>query len=254
MPLKLLCVIAHPDDECFAFGGALALAADRGIETSIICLTEGTAGSYRGTAKTDAELAQLRRSEFAASCKILGVHHHEFLNDPTPYRDGKLEFVPLSELASKLVARIRDLRPQVVVTFGPDGGLNTHADHTSVSAATTAAFHWSGSPKRFSDLGPLHTPQRLFYVTSSFFLPDRLQPIPAPWTLTLDIRAVFERKQAAFRAHTTQSPLELQTRPVFAEHGQDERYALAAARTPQPATQSTDMFEGVTEKLDFPER
>jgi LmbE family N-acetylglucosaminyl deacetylase len=251
LPLRLLCVIAHPDDECFAFGGALALAAQSGVETSIICLTEGTAGSYRGTAKSDAELGRLRRAEFAASCDILGVHHHEFLDDPATgralYQDGKLEFSIFSQLASRIVARIRDLRPHVILTFGMDGGLNTHADHTTVSAATTAAFHWSGSPKRYPTLGPLHTPQRLFHVTTSFLLPNRLAPIPAPWTLTLDIRSVFARKQQAFAAHTTQAPLLEQVRPLFEKHGQQERYALAACITPQPATQSNDMFEGVIE-------
>ena len=124
------------------------------------------------------------------------------------------------------MARIRDLKPHVVITFGLDGGLNTHADHTVVSAATTAAFHWSGSPKRFPALGPLHTPQRLFHVTTDFFLPNRLQPLPAPWTLTLDIQSVFARKQRAFAAHTTQAPLLEQTRPLFEKHGQLERYAL----------------------------
>ena len=99
MSLRLLCVIAHPDDECFAFGGAFALAADRGVETSIICLTEGTAGSYRGSAKTNAELGQLRRAEFAASCNILGVSHHELLD----YQDGQLEHANFSDLAGKLV-------------------------------------------------------------------------------------------------------------------------------------------------------
>jgi len=247
LPIRLLCVIAHPDDECFAFGGALALAANRGVETSILCLTEGTAGSYRGTAKNDHELGQLRRAEFAASCDILGVHHHEFLNDPDLYQDGKLEFAVFSEMAAKIVARIRGIKPHVVVTFGADGGQNTHADHTTVSAATTAAFHWSGSPKRFPALGPLHTPQRLFHVTTDFFLPGRLHPLPAPWTLTLDIRSVFARKQRAFAAHTTQAPLMEQTRPIFEQHGQQERYALVASTVPQPATQSTDMFEGVAE-------
>jgi LmbE family N-acetylglucosaminyl deacetylase len=249
LSLRLLCVIAHPDDECFAFGGALALAAQRGVETSIICLTEGTAGSYRGTAKTDKELGRLRRAEFAASCDILGVHHHEFLNDPDLYQDGKLEFANFSEMAAKILARIRDLRPHVIITFGMDGGLNTHADHTTVSAATTAAFHWSGSPKRYPGLGSLHTPQRLYYITTSFFLPGRLQPLPAPWTLTLDIHPVFERKQLAFAAHSTQAPLMQQTRPLFELHGQQERYALAACLTPQSASQSTDMFEGVTEPI-----
>jgi LmbE family N-acetylglucosaminyl deacetylase len=247
LSLRLLLVIAHPDDECFAFGGALALAADRGVATSIICLTEGTAGSYRGTATTPAELGQLRRAEFAASCDILGVHHHEFLNDPDVYQDGQLEFSNFSEMAAKLVARIRALKPHVVVTFGADGALNTHADHTVVSAATTAAFHWSGSPKRYPTLGPLHTPQRLFHVTTDFFLPNRLHPIPAPWTLTLDIRSVFERKQRAFAAHTTQAPLMEQTRPLFEQYGQQERYALVAAVNAQPATQSIDMFEGIVE-------
>jgi LmbE family N-acetylglucosaminyl deacetylase len=247
LSLRLLCVIAHPDDECFAFGGALALAAQRGVETSIICLTEGTAGSYRGNAKTDKELGQLRRAEFAASCDILGVHHHEFLGDPNLYQDGKLEFTPLSEMAGKIVARMREIKPHVVVTFGQDGGLNTHADHTTVSAATTAAFHWSGSPKRYPTLGPLHTPQRLYHLTADFVLPDRLRPIPAPWTLTLDIHSVFERKQRAFLAHTTQAPLFEQTKPVFEQHGQLERYLLVASQIPQPATQSTDMFEGIAE-------
>jgi LmbE family N-acetylglucosaminyl deacetylase len=243
LSLRLLLVIAHPDDECFAFGGALALAADRGVETHVLCFTEGTAGSYRGTARTDKELGELRRAEFAASCAILGVHEHEVLD----YQDGKLEFANFSEIAGTIVERIRNIQPHVVITFGGDGALNTHADHTVVSAATTAAFHWAGSPKRFPNLGELYTPQRLYYVTTNFFLPDRLRPLPAPWTLTLDIRNVFERKQQAFAAHTTQAPLMEQTRPVFKQHGQEEHYALAAAIVAQPASQSTDMFEGVAE-------
>ena len=56
MPLRLLCVTAHPDDECFAFGGALALAAERGAETSVLCLTDGQAGTHRPADTTNAEL------------------------------------------------------------------------------------------------------------------------------------------------------------------------------------------------------
>jgi len=243
LSLRLLLVIAHPDDECFAFGGALALAAAHGIETHVLCFTDGQAGSYRGTASTAAELGQLRRKEFAASCDILGVHQHEMLD----YQDGQLEFESFSKLARDITERIRTIRPHVVLTFGPDGALNTHADHTTVAAAATAAFHWAGSPKRFKDLGELYTPQRLFYVTTDFFLPERLNPLPAPWTLTLDISSVFSKKIDAFRAHTTQEPLLKQVLPIFETHGQTERYALAAAIIAQPATQSTDMFEGIAE-------
>ena len=243
MSLRLLCVVAHPDDECFAFGGALLLAADQGVETSVVCFTDGQAATHRGTAASGAELGTMRRTEFAASCKVLGVSHHEMMS----YADAQLEFLPLSSLASELVKRLRSFRPQVVITFGGEGALNSHPDHTAVSAATTAAFHWAGNANRFPEHGPVHRPQRLFYLTTNFFLPDREPPLPAPWTHTLDIRNVFERKQEAFRQHTSQAPLMERTRAIFEEHGGAERYLLAATKKPQPASQSTDLFEGVAD-------
>jgi LmbE family N-acetylglucosaminyl deacetylase len=243
MSYRLLCVFAHPDDECFAFGGAIALAADAGVDIHAICFTSGTAGSYRGTANSDTELGELRRAEFAASCDILGIQHHEVLE----YQDGKLEHANFSKLAGELVQRIRAIKPHVVLTFGGEGALNTHPDHTMVSALTTSAFHWASHPKRYLELGPLFAPQRLYYVTTNFFLPERHIPAPAPWTVTLDVSGVFERKQRAFAAHTTQAPLMVQTEPVFREHGQQEYYTLAASVLPQPAHQSTDLFEGVAE-------
>ena len=243
MSLRLLCIAAHPDDECFAFGGALALASERGVETSVVCLTDGQAATNRGDAKSGEELGQMRREEFAASCDILGVSQHELLD----YEDGQLEFADFSALVGKLVGRIRAFRPHVVITFGGDGGLNTHADHTLVSLATTAAFHWAGSARRYAEAGEFFQPQRLYYLTANFFIPDRPRPLPAPWTVTLDIRGVFQRKQEAFRAHKSQAPLMEKTEPLFAEHGGEERYLLAAAALPQPAMQSIDLFEGVKE-------
>lgn len=244
MSLRLLCVFAHPDDECFAFGGALALAAERGVEISTLCFTSGTAGSYRGNTKSDRELGELRRTELAASCAILGIQHHEVFD----YRDGELDQANFSEATALLVERIRSFRPQVVLTFGSDGALNTHTDHTMVSAFTTAAFHWASHPRRYPNLGELFAPQRLYYVTTNYFLPGRHMASPAPWTVTLDVRSVLECKLRAFAAHATQAPLVSQMEPIFREHGQDEHYTLAAATIPQPAHQSTDLFEGVTEE------
>jgi LmbE family N-acetylglucosaminyl deacetylase len=241
--LRLLCVVAHPDDECFAFGGALALAAARGVETYVICLTDGQAATYRGTATSGKELGKMRREELEASCDVLGVTKHELLD----YEDAHLEFADFSKLSAELVARIRGFRPHVVITFGPDGGANTHPDHTIVASATTAAFHWAGHPKRFLDRGGLWQPQRLYHLTQSWFLPERHKFLPAPWTLTLDISTVLEKKMEAFRKHTSQAPLEEQTRELFLKHGNEERYTLAASMVPQPAAQSTDMFEGVAE-------
>lgn len=243
MPHRLLCVVAHPDDECFAFGGALALYASRGVETSVICLTDGQAATNRGEASSNKELGQIRRAEFAASCNVLGVTNHELLD----YHDAQLEFANLSELAGKLVARIRSFRPHIVITFGGEGALNTHPDHTMVSAATTAAFHWSGSPKRYITIGELWQPQRLYYLSTNFFLPDRRPPLPSPWTHVLDISSVFDKKKQAFAEHKSQAPLMQMAIPIFDKYGPQERYTLAAAIVPQPASQSTDLFEGVAD-------
>ena len=70
---RFLCVTAHPDDEVGGFGGSLRLYASRGVEVSVICLTAGTAASNRGGAASDAELAAMRRKEFATACEMLKV-------------------------------------------------------------------------------------------------------------------------------------------------------------------------------------
>jgi LmbE family N-acetylglucosaminyl deacetylase len=241
--LRLFCVFAHPDDECFAFGGALALAADQGVEIYALCLTKGTAGSYRAGAKSDEELGRIRSAEFAASCKILGIARHELLD----FQDGQLEHTPLATLVEPILERMRSFQPHVVLTFGMDGAANTHPDHTVASAAATAAFHWAGREKRFPALGSPFQPQRLFHHTTDFFIPGRPRPLPLPWTHKLDISSVFDRKAAAFLAHTSQAPLATAVIPLFEKHGKYELYTLVASPTPQPATQSTDMFEGLSE-------
>ncbi len=236
-----MCVVAHPDDECFAFGGALALAGDRGVETFVVCLTDGQAASARGTAVDGAELGRMRRGELVASCKILGVTHQEVLD----FDDGRLEFVDFSRTASRLVERMRRFRPDVVITFGGDGGPNTHADHMMVSMLTTAAFHWSGRAKRYPELAQVFQPRRLFTVTTNFFLEDRQAPLPSPWTVELDVRSGLERKMAAFRAHTSQAPLVEKTKEIFEKYGDHEFYTLAASPDARPAELGTDLFAGL---------
>ena len=78
--------------------------------------------------------------------------HHELMD----YQDARLEFVEFSRAAGRLVERMRRFRPDVVMTFGGDGGLNTHADHMMVSMLTTAAFHWAGQAKRYPEVGAPH--------------------------------------------------------------------------------------------------
>src|SRR5271170_148871 len=237
-----MCVVAHPDDECFAFGGALALAADRGIETYVVCLTDGQAASNRGDAATSAALGAIRREEFRRSCEVLGVTQHEQMD----YQDGRLEFIEFPLATERLVERLRRFKPEVVITFGGDGGQNSHADHMMTSVLTTAAFHWTSQAKRYPDAGDPHKAKRLYYVTANVPIPDRPPAMMMPWTVTLDIRSVRERKTEAFRQHVSQAPLMERTKDFFAKYGAEEFYALVAAAEPQAARQGTDLFEGLS--------
>lgn len=247
MGLKLLCVVAHPDDECFAFGGALALAARQGVETYAICLTDGQAASNRGAATSGEDLGRMRREEFAASCEVLGVTRHELLD----YQDAQLEFANFSATAGRLVAKMREFQPDVVLTFAGDGALNTHPDHTMVSLLTTAAYHWAASAKRYPEAGAIHHASRLYYMTTNFFMDDRPAPMPAPWTVTLDVRSVMDVKQEAFRRHASQAPLMERTKSMFEKFGKTEFYTLAAAKEPQAAVVGAGLFEGLTDGQDL---
>jgi LmbE family N-acetylglucosaminyl deacetylase len=237
-----MCVVAHPDDECFGFGGALSLAADRGVETFVVCLTDGQAATHRGSANSGAELGKMRRREFAASCQVLGVSKHELLN----YHDGQLVNVPVMEATELLVRRMREFQPSVVITFGGDGGMNVHPDHMMASFWTTTAFHWSGRGARFPESGAEFQPDRLFHLTTQAFIPDRQPPMPSPWTAVLDIESVRERKSEAFRRHVSQAALMELTKPFFAQYGSEEFYTLVATKEPGPAAQLKDLFEGLS--------
>jgi LmbE family N-acetylglucosaminyl deacetylase len=236
-----MCVVAHPDDECFGFGGALALAADRRIETYVVCLTDGQAATNRGDAASGEALGAMRREEFRASCEVLGVAEYELLD----YQDAHLEFAEFSVAAGRLVERMQRFRPDVVITFGGDGGQNTHPDHMMTSMLTTAAFHWAGQAKRYPDAAKLHKAKRLYYLSADFSIPGRPPAMRIPWTVVLDIRSAKERKLKAFQMHVSQAPLMEKVKMVFEEYGDEERYALVATEKPQAARMGTDLFEGL---------
>ncbi len=244
----MLCATAHPDDESGAFGGALIMAHHQEVQTAVICLTAGDAGSYRAPGQSDEELATARRGEFAAACRLLGVSHAEVLS----YPDGALLEQNFQELIAVLVARIRALRPQVVITFGADGGVNLHRDHTIAGLAASAAFHFAGRPGYFPEAGTPYAPQKLYYASTSFIaLRDQQQAAaaaPAPYSLTLELGAWTETKLKAFLQHSSQRGVLERVRADFEQHMNTERYLLAAAR-PHAIHVGEDhtLFQGVVE-------
>ena len=247
--LKLLCITAHPDDEAGAFGGTLLLYGERGVETSVVCLTAGTAAKNRGTARTSEELAKLRTAELYASCAFLGVSNCEVLH----YPDGQLDRANFFEVVGELVARIRRLRPHVVLTFGADGGLTGHLDHAMAGAFATQAFQWAGRPDRYAEQIqqglPPHRAQKLYYCTADFLLPDRMPIAPLTVTARVEVgRDRFEKKNQAFRLHATQAPLFDRLRKNLGKMPTQEMFHLASTRGPRDAKFETDLFDGVLDE------
>ena len=156
-------------------------------------------------------------------------------------------------ITTDMVERIRRFRPQVVLTFGGDGNVNLHPDHTMVSLFTTAAFHWAGR----SNFAPHHTsagllpyrPQKLYYAVAPFLAhadAEEARTIALmPASLLLEVGELKAKKFEAFVQHTTQADILTKVKAVFEETGGQEKYLLAAARGMRSSPVELDMFEGV---------
>ena len=169
---RLLAIYAHPDDESFLSGGTLAKAASEGAEVTLVCATRGEVGEIADpTLATPETLAQVREDELREAARELGIGRVEFLD----YRDSGMAGTPENEhpdalanaspdeVVPRLVSIIREMRPQVVMTFDPGGGYG-HPDHMAMSRHTLAACQTSGDGKRYQDLGEPWSPDRLFYT------------------------------------------------------------------------------------------
>ena len=244
---RMMVVTAHPDDEASSFGGSLRLYAERGVETCIICLTPGQAATYRGGARNDQELGAMRREEFAAACKILHVSRGIVLD----YPDGQLHRLDMQRVVSDLTQRIREFRPQVLLTFDPAGGVTGHTDHTMASVFATLAFHWAGRSNRFPDqlTGSVipHRVQKLYHATADFTLPGRQPVTLAPVTTIIEIGNYLETKLEAFRAHASQQPLWSLFEEFARKRGGRELFHLAASANAAPVALESDLFAGVTD-------
>lgn len=250
MPHRLLCVTAHPDDESGAFGGALQVAAAAGVETSVVCLTDGQAAHFRGEIAHGEDLGKVRRAEMAAACTVLGVSHHEVLQFP----DGRLAEQNFQQMVGVVVEHIRRRRPHVVLTFGGDGGVNLHRDHTVVSVVTTAAFHWAYRQDAFTGhlKASLHpwTAQKLYFSSTPFVSvrnhPELGGSPTGPWSLTLELgETLGRRKVEAFAQHRSQQGVLARVGPDRVRQMYVERYLLAAKRGQTSVAEDTSMFAGI---------
>jgi LmbE family N-acetylglucosaminyl deacetylase len=217
-PVRMLGVFAHPDDDVFTLGGVLAEAGDR-LETTLVFATSGGAGPISDPSLATREtLADVREREQDASLRALGVDsmtRSVFLRHP----DYHLPDVPFDTLVAQIEQVLRDVVPQTVVTFGPDG-ITSHHDHVRAGEAASEAFHLArssaeaGSFERLLHAALPRSDVDRFYADLSEADAETYGEPEALFNLTgvrddaiavrVDIRAVSDRKEAGIAAHRTQ--------------------------------------------------
>ncbi len=232
---KIMAVFAHPDDEG-AVAGTLAAYSARGAEVTLVCATRGEAGEISDPALASPEtLGAVRQKELEASCAILGIQHLRFLDYCDSGMAGTAEngsptaFVQANpaEVIGKLVGLMRELQPDIVITFEPFGWYG-HPDHQAASRWVTDAYALAGDASAYPDQGTVWQPQRLFYAVIPFSkfkimlqkaaaagifdghamfesIPqEQLLQTESEVTHIIDAAALFDTKQSAMRTHQTQ--------------------------------------------------
>ena len=242
---RLLLVHAHPDDESIGNGATMARYAAEGDHITLVTCTLGEEGEVIGSelahlaAAHDDTLGAHRIGELAAAMRELGVSDHRFLGGPGRYRDSGMMGVAsnrrpgcfwradLDEAAGHLVAVVREVRPQVLVTYDPDGGYG-HPDHIQAHRVAMRAYELAADPNYRPELGEAHAIAKVYWncmprsVVEAGFAALRAAGQDSPFpgiaspddvpgvvpdeqvTAAVDGSGYAARKSAAMRAHATQ--------------------------------------------------
>ncbi len=255
-------VVAHPGDESFGFGGAIATAAASGAYVVVVCATRGwfdarlqgkppAPGGKNRDVKYDAitwrNLDTVREDELRRSVALLGVRVLRMLD----YSEGDLDRADFDLLVSRIVEPIRMHRPEVILSFGPDG-VTGDSDHVVLSRAVRAAYERAAQPLAYEDdleedqvawraakLYDLVVPQQLTTDVLGDRTPAGGYGSPVAPTLSIDLGEFAQLKLAAISRHVSQTgsdgpfddwPADAREAWLAREH-----YRLVASAVPVPA-------------------
>jgi LmbE family N-acetylglucosaminyl deacetylase len=268
--ITLMAVFAHPDDEAFGVGGTLARYAAEGCDVHLVTATRGEAGEIRDpNLATKANLPQVREQELRCACEIYGIHPPRFLD----YVDGQLAVMHQGQAVGRLVRIIREVRPQVLITFGPEG-IYGHYDHIAVHRWTTIAYDLAADQECFPDpvsgtCAP-HQASKLYYQVLSKKVLSYLAPqgkpatvmmdnVPFPMvgyrrdeiTTVIDVGDHVETKLRGLMCHSTQidassaseEAQQMINSPLFCQ----ETYILARSQVGWPDEVEKDLCRGLRE-------
>jgi len=267
-----MAVLAHPDDECLGVGGTLAKYASEGVDVFLLTATRGENGRYHGFRLGEdqhpgsAELARTREAELRAAGAVLGLGEVSLLD----YHDQHLDRADPSEAIKAIVRHIRRVKPDVIVTFAPDGAYG-HPDHIAISQFTTAAIVGAAD---FAFLVPgnqaeqLHTVSKLYYIAwpesawkayqaafrelVSTVDGVRRQAVPWPdWAITtvVDTRSYWSTVWQAVSCHKSQVAAYERLKHLSPEDHEAlwgrQSFYRAFSTVNGGRAQETDLFEGV---------
>ncbi len=244
---SLLFIFAHPDDETFIAAGIACRYREEGVRLALATATLGEAGKCGDPPVcTREELPSVRERELREAARLLGLGEPVLLG----YHDRELATVPPAEIREKLVRVIRAHRPQVVVTFDPNGS-NAHPDHIAISRFTSDAVAAAADARWLPDAGAAHLVQRLVWTPPSrpwLFARSADLTSEGGVDFAVDISRWSNAKAAALRIHRTQH---LNTERVF--FTQPDVGKLLSLETfrqafgpPIARRPSDDLFEGIT--------
>jgi LmbE family N-acetylglucosaminyl deacetylase len=212
---SLMSVFAHPDDEG-QIAGLMAKYASKGIGVYLVSATRGELGSTSDPALLErGTMAELRERELRCVCRVLGAKCVRFLD----YREGSFHTAEPKEVVDRISEIVHDLKPQVMITFGPEG-VYGHRDHIAISRWTTSAFH---ETRKTNLSRGLAFPLRLYYTAYPRSLFSRLrhqgmefkinmegtvqkiEGVPdEKITTVIDVSHFQSQKIEAFRCHRSQ--------------------------------------------------
>lgn len=260
----LFLVHAHPDDEAIATGGVMMRAHAEGHRVVLVTCTRGEEGEIHNMdeASVRPRLAEVRTEELRRACAILGVDRQEFLGyrdsgmagTPTNESPNSFHMAPLAEAAERLAGLLREERPEIVITYTPDGTYG-HPDHVKAHQATVAALDLLAAegwqPAKFylyaiprSTMEEISRRMALWYSEQGREPPqweaaDRIPGVPdEEVTTTVDVRDLTQRKREAFGAHVSQNdpsgPFQTMAGQIFETAFGYESYILARGTLGEP--------------------
>jgi LmbE family N-acetylglucosaminyl deacetylase len=267
--LTLMAIFAHPDDEAFGLGGTLSLYAAEGHDVYLVTATRGEAGQIADPSLgSTANLPLIREHELRCACQVYGIHEPIFLD----YVDGQLPIVHQGQAVGKIVRILREIRPDVVITFGPDG-IYGHYDHIAIHRWTIIAVDLAAEtdcfPEQLVDSCRPHQVRKVYLralpETQVAAMSDGDKPAavmmdgvpfafhgrpPEEITTVIDVGDYVDQKLRGIRCHVTQigqdspydrAPDRIVRQPWF----QSECFVLAKSTIGRPEDLETDLLTGL---------